>query len=983
MNPPTPPRSTALLGLLLALLTTAAAFGQLQTGDLFGTVDDAEGTPLPGVTMTLTGIGAPKTQLTNAEGRYRFLGLPPGSYQLRAALDGFFPVEVPDLRIAVGRTTTIDATLTPEVEEVITVTSEAPLIDRRGFNRGTNVDAAELDQIPTARDPWSLLAQAPAVVVDRINVGGNESGQQSNFLGAGSQGTDNTFAVDGVILTDMAATGASLTYYDFGAFEEVQLTVGSSDVSIATSGVTVNQVTKRGGNEWAGSGRYLRTDGSLQEPAVTLRVAEDPDDGAVKPFRGNQIDLVEELGVEVGGPLWRDKMWIWGSYGESDIGNIVAGFEGKQQLDRTQLEDFNTKLNVQVTPANSGVVHYWTNDKIKDGRGAGPNRSPETTHDQITPADIWKLENSHVFGANLFVTGLWSTNDGVFNAAPKGGRDADIYWDDAGVLHGSYWDFAQNATIEQWRLDASYFFNAGGASHELKFGGGFREQETASSTVWPGHKVVYSCQFFGCADTSGATAVAELWRDKFVAISSSYDSAWVQDTITRGRWTVNLGVRYDGQEVENLPSTSPANPDLPELLPELAFAGNDAGGFAWETLVPRVGATYAVGEEGRTLVRGGFSRYAEQLGHSQARRTNPLGYAYASFYFTDANRNLVLDPEEAGSLEYYYFYNFDADNPGALATPNVTDPDLTPTMTDELTLGVEHAFTANLAGSLTVTWRNVTDLPETRILVRDASGAVRPVERADWVQDAFVCRPEDGCTLPDGSAVVNVPVWNLRDGVTSTGGRLLTHGDREHDYLGVTLTATRRLSNRWRLAGHLTWSDWDVTVGPEFRRHDNPTDTLVDFVSDLALQDGNEPFAELSANSGDKGDVWAGSGWTFNVNTLYQVAPNTKWGFNLGASLTGREGFVSPPYANRSLRVQLADFDRFRNDDVITLDARIEKEFDFENVGFTLGIDGFNLTDESYVLQRQRNVLSDDAHQVREVLSPRVFRVGIRLRFRG
>ena len=170
--------------------------------------------------------------------------------------------------------------------------------------------------MPTARDPWSLLSQAPGVLVDRVNVGGNESGQQSNFIGVGSGGRDNTFAVDGVILTDMNAVGGSATYFDFGAFEEVQFTVSSADVTVQTSGVTINQVTKRGTNEWRGNARYLDTDGSLQaKPKL-----ED----------GNKIDKVEEYGADIGGPLIKDHLWIWGAYGVSNIRNIAQGGPARQ-----------------------------------------------------------------------------------------------------------------------------------------------------------------------------------------------------------------------------------------------------------------------------------------------------------------------------------------------------------------------------------------------------------------------------------------------------------------------------------------------------------------------------------------------------------------------------------------------------------------------------------------------------------------------------
>lgn len=948
----------------LLLLTALPAVAQLQTGDLYGTVTDDQGEALPGVTVTLSGIGAPKVQITNAEGQYRFLSLAPGRYQLSAELEGFSTVEYPNIVIGVGRSTTVHVTLQAAIEETITVTSESPLLDERKVDRGTNVAAAELDQIPTARDPWSLLSQAPGVVVDRVNMGGNESGQQSNFLGTGSLSGQNTFAVDGVILTDMAAVGASLSYYDFGAFEEVQFTVGTSDVSIATSGVTINQVTKRGGNDWAVSARYLRTDGDLQSDPVTLPSGD----------LGNQIDLVEEYGADIGGPLWKDKLWIWAGYGESDIGNIVVG----GQLDRTMLEDFNTKLNFQASESNSGVLHYWTNDKLKNGRGAGPSRSPETTHNQITPADIWKFEDTHIFSSNFFATGLWSNNDGVFNAAPQGGRDADVFYDEDGVLHGSYWDFAQNGVIDQARIDASYFFNAGATSHELKFGGSFRSQENQSGTVWPRGKMVYSCEFFGCGD--GNVEYVQFWRNRNLAIESTYDSFWVQDTITNDRWTVNVGVRYDKQEIENLASSSPTNPDLPGLLPEITFGGNDGGGFSWESLVPRIGVTYALGEERRTLLRGSFSQYAEQLGQGVGSRVNPVGgYSYASFYFEDANGNLILDADEFASLYSPYYYNFDPNNPTALTTVNQTDPNLDPYMTDELTLGVEHAVSTNFVVGATLTLREITDIPESRLLIEDANGAIRAAEVSDWVSAGTVSGD-----LPNGQSA-SAPYYVLNDNVSNTGGRFYTNGDREQEYTGITLTATKRLSNRWRLAGHVTISDWDWKAGSEFLRFDDPTDTTVDN-NELAFQDGNEVVGERSAGSGDKGDVWAGSGWSFDINALYQVAPDKPWGFNLSGAINGREGFISPAYVpvgGPSRRVQIGDIEAFRNDDVIYVNARLDKDFEIGNTSFTVSLDGFNLTNEDTVLQRQRNLSAGaNANQIREVLSPRVFRLGVKFSFR-
>jgi hypothetical protein len=963
----------AAAALLLALSVPAAA--QLQTGDLYGVVQDEQGQPLPGATVTVTGVGAPQVQTTGEDGRFRFLNLYPGAYALKAELNGFSTVEHPDIVINVGSNANIEVTLNAAVQDVITVTGESPLLDERKTVQGATVSAVELDKVPTARDPWSLLSQAPGVLVDRINVGGNESGQQSAFLGLGATSRENTFAVDGVILTDMNAVGASATYFDFGAFEEVQFTTSSTDVTVATAGVTINQVTKRGTNTWRGEGRYLRTDGEFQsDPAIP---------------NGNRIDVVEEYGADIGGPLWRDHLWLWAAYGESDIGNLVPSAGGGSQLDLTQLEDLNTKLNFQTGPRNSGVLHYWTNDKLKFGRGAGPARAPEATTDQTTPQDIYKIEDTFIFNSNFVLTGLWARDDGLFTLSPQGGLDADIRRDENGVLRGSNADFTQEAVIDQGRLDANYFFNLGTTNNELKFGAGFREQENFSGTIWPRGKFVNAGEL---VDIEGDTEIVAFARNRQVGILSSYDSAWVQDTITRDRWTINVGLRYDNQTLENLAVTAPGNPQAPAafeggqpLIPDLSFPGNDVGGFEWETVVPRIGVTYALGENRQTLLRGSFSQYAEQLGQLPlASRVTPLGYSYAYFYFTDANGNLVLDPSERGSLQFAYTYNIDPDNPGSLLTPNVNDPNLDPMMTDELTFGVERGFGGNFAAGLTLTYRNIYDIPEERFFVTDdATGQVRLATREDWVPAGVVCPPSNPCVLPDGRQASPQPVWDLREGLSPTGGTFYTNGGREQDYLGLTLSFNRRLANRWSARGHFTYSDWEWNIGDEYRRFDDPTNTVAD---GLGFSDSDEVFFEQSGSN--KANVFTSGRWSFGLNGLYQVAPDQPWGFNVGASVTGREGFISPPFVSSrsafgSRSVQLtSDLAAFRNDEVIVFDARIDKDFQIGEVNLNLGIDGFNLLDEDYVLQRERNLRAGRANQINEALSPRVFRVGAIFRFR-
>lgn len=948
---------------VLLLPLAPSAFAQSQTGDLYGTVMDQQGQALPGATVTVTGIGSPQVQVTDENGQFRFLGLYPGTYKLIAELQGFSSLEYPDISVRLGGKVSLEVTLSSAVEDTITVTGETPLLDERRINQGANVGAVDLDKVPTARDPWSLLSQAPGVLVDRFNLGGNESGQQSNFLGTGSGSRDNTFAVDGVILTDMNAVGASATYFDFGAFEEVQFTTSSADVTVATSGVTINQVTKRGTNQWRGAARYLRTDGSLQaEPSVL-------GDGLV----GNKIDQVDEYGADIGGPVWKDHLWLWASNGRSKIKNIARG----GQLDKTELKDFNSKLNFQTGQQNSGVFHYWTNDKLKFGRGAGPARAPETTLDQTTPQDIYKFEDTFIPSSNFFVTGLWARDDGIFTLDPQGGLDHDMFRDANGVLRGSNSAFHQDAVIDQARLDTSYFFDTGAAHNELKFGGSWRDQENHSTSVWPRGKYVVAGERLGLDPGIAQVIFA---RNRSVAIDSTYESVWLQDTLTKDRWTINLGARYDNQKLENLPSSDPGNPLPQVLLPPLNFQGNDAGGFTWSTVVPRIGVTYALGESRKTLLRGTFSQYAEQLGQLPlASRVNPVGYAYSYFYFADANGNLVLDPSEIASLEFGYTYNIDPENPAALFSPNVNDKNLKPAMTDELTFGFEHALRTDLALGLTLTYRNIHDIPETRVFVIDESGSTRLATREDWVVVNTINE-----TLPNGQSSGPIPVYDLRDGLTPTGGRLYTNGDREQDYKGVTLSLNKRLSNRWSARGNFTYADWNWKIGPQYRRYEDPTGVVGD---DLGFADGNDVFAERS--SGNKTDVLVGGKWAFNVNGLYQIAPDRPWGFNLGASVDGRQGYISPPYRQVGSsvgrrNVQLAsDLEAFRNPSVVVFNAHLDKDVSFGETKVIFSLDGFNLTNESTVLQVERNARSGDrTYDANEVLSPRVLRVGATVRFR-
>ena len=254
------------------------------------------------------------------------------------------------MNVRVGRNTAIEVQLSAAIGEVITVTSESPLLDERKLTAGTTISQVELESIPSARDPWAIVQQSAGVMTDRINVGGNESGQQSVFRGLANNGDENDFLVDGVQITDMKAIGSSPTYYDFDQFSEIQLATGGNDVSKAGAGVSVNMVTKRGTNEFRGSARFLLTDArrilrsalTAADPGYSARAISDP---VRRTTQGDTVDRIQEFGFEAGGPAWRDRVWLWASWGQNDINRIT----GSGQSDRTILEGTAIKLNAQFT----------------------------------------------------------------------------------------------------------------------------------------------------------------------------------------------------------------------------------------------------------------------------------------------------------------------------------------------------------------------------------------------------------------------------------------------------------------------------------------------------------------------------------------------------------------------------------------------------------------------------------------------------------
>ena len=238
-----------ILAIVAIFATTALATAQQQTGEIFGKVTDQSGGTLPGVTVTLTApnLLQPLTAVTSETGTYQFPRLDIGTYTVKFELTGFKTVVNEGIQVTVGFNAQVNGQLgISTVQETITVTGESPVVDTKNTGTKQTFTNELLQSIPSARDPWVILQQTAGIAMDRENIGGNMSGQQSNYVSRGGNPTNNKWSLDGVDITDLSATGASPSYYDFDAFEEMTINTGGVDVTQQTGGVGINLVTKSG-----------------------------------------------------------------------------------------------------------------------------------------------------------------------------------------------------------------------------------------------------------------------------------------------------------------------------------------------------------------------------------------------------------------------------------------------------------------------------------------------------------------------------------------------------------------------------------------------------------------------------------------------------------------------------------------------------------------------------------------------------------------
>ena len=928
----------SLLASLIMVMFVAAPVWAQETGSITGTVTDPDGAPLPGVAVTISGNQVPtSTVYTQSNGVYRFPVLPPSSdYVVTLGLEGFKTIIQEGLIVRVGGNTQINVLMElSTIEETVTVTGMSPIIDVKSTSLGRNMTEEYMQSIPSARDPWVMMEHTTGMQVDRMNTGGSEGGQQSGFTANGSNRNDAMWTYDGAEITDMAALGASPMYYDFDAFEEISITTGGNDPSIATGGVRINFVTKRGGNSWRGSARYYITDGSLQSNTVADRdgnlTGNFAQDELFPGYIGNAIDSIKDFGGELGGPLVRNRFFVWGAWGKQDI----AQFAGASP-DKTQLKNIHAKGNLHL--GDSFVLNYTfvKAQKTKQGRGASATRPPATTFNQGGPSGFHTVKAQYTINDNNYVESSYNNTPLGFFLEPQGGRDIQPSYDLATGLWGnSYYFYDTDRPLKNVRVDGNSYIAGANVDHEIKYGYSYRSAGTAS--IWGaagGAIAVFS---------EGAPAEAWLISDSIDNYEGKRNSFYAGDTISAGRMTFNVGLRYDNQTSQGLASEVPAHAAAPGAFPANSFPGADKG--SWNSLSPRLGMTYDLTGDSKTILRLNAARYYSQMAAWEFQRQNTTSGREVDFTWTDLNGNGQVDAGETGAL-LWISGGWDPANPTA-PSPNIVDGTSAP-WTNELIIGLEREINRSFAIGGNFIYKKNSNF----------TWNIRDGEENDafWTQ------------VTQSTSAGNIQVYQPV-GSRSISNHYQQRTGYDRQYTGIELFLNKRFADKWMANASFTWANPKVNYSAS-TGYTDPTNI-------------GETDGQIVAAGSRTGSFWGASRWFIKMSGMYSLPA----GFNVSGFMQFREGNIisntirSNNRAFGAGRVQrmTTTFGDTRLPTFWTVDLRVEKTLDMADTGrIHLIVDVFNTFNQDTILATSNQINSSVFGQIREVQQGRTIRFGFR-----
>ena len=357
------------------LLAPAVAVAQ---SSISGSVTDDTGGVLPGVTVEASSdvlIEGSRVVFTDGTGSYNVIDLRPGEYSVVFTLPGFGSLVRDELILAADVALPIDAVLSVgSVEETITVSGETPVVDVQQVQRIEVMTRETQEAIPTGRSTWSYALLIPGVKARAPDMGGTAGAQQSEMMGRGLDAAHTTVEIDGMMINTLISDGRYQAYMNPMMAAETSYTTAGQSAETQTGGLRINMIPNEGGNQFSGNFFAGGTPGAWQANNLNDRLQD------LGVLETPKVSIIYDFNGSMGGPVFRDKLWFFGSVRRNVIDDGVLNStnrDGSPALDRNSITSGNARLTWQLTPQHKISAMF---DKVRKRRFSehGPGDDIET-----------------------------------------------------------------------------------------------------------------------------------------------------------------------------------------------------------------------------------------------------------------------------------------------------------------------------------------------------------------------------------------------------------------------------------------------------------------------------------------------------------------------------------------------------------------------------------------------------------------------------
>jgi hypothetical protein len=958
----------ALAVCLLATSAFAQGGGASSTGTINGKVTDASQAVLPGVTVTATSPAALGAQVsvTNAEGSYRFPGVPPGTYTVTFELPGFSTVKHEGIEIRLGFTATLNVEMkVASLQETVTVTGASPVIDTSTTRTQQNFKMEQLQSLPNARDMWALLAVTPAVMVARVDVGGNRAGTQSGYTAYGFNGQVRVL-IEGINTTE--GTGGAGFYFDYASLEEAFLGTTGQTAEMPNPGVQSQFIAKSGGNRFQGEYHLDWYNNSMQGANLPSSYTEPT---AFKGTNGsnairvgsNEILDYYDHDINAGGPIKKDKVWYFGTARAQQNKVAQPNFQFDKTFD-TKLWNLVGKGTYQLNQKNKLIGYYQWGQKIQ------PNRLPFATYTYKSPEQTYK-QNS----GSWVYKGEWNStlNDKVYIEARYGdfgyyfplvtNSPDNFFYNDVGALFSEGAHQAQQLDRDraQYTAAATYFLDSSKGSHTIKMGGellqeksweGYTSRRGGTSNIeQEASNGVATRVIFGIPT---ARSVNSLSAHNDLLSKAALDAVgfFVNDTWATGRSTINLGLRFDRYH-----GWLPEQEILGATVGPVTVAGKTQPETHLYTMsnlfAPRLGYVYDLSGNGKTVVKANYGFYWHNPGVVISQNANPnIASKFVTYTWNDLNGDKRWQPgEQVGTPTQQQLE-------GAIKLA----PDIRAPYSHEASVWVERQVSQTMGARVGFVYKTQDDLITTNYqLERGLNAYTVPSVFLDIGLNGVRDTPA-GSSTPTGDDRF-IPIKGLVTAGAATAfptTQYVTNLPEFGRYKTIEVSTNKRYGNKWSasIGGAFTW--------------------LHDFPNNYP-NTPNQPFDEDRTTWNVKASGSYDAPYDFRISPIFRHQSGVN--FARTATISCAAPCSGLTVAGPSSTIFLEPSNSNREDNIWVFDTRVEKQFKFhQNFQVRGFLDFFNITN-SHASETIGRATGTSYLKPTLILAPRTMRLGFRIIF--